>query len=129
LARSPPAPHEAARRLPTPGFEHRVAAFDQVSDSSDGGHSGWDAVGRGRPRFAAFRTIASRKFSRNLMSRSMNPLPSTTHTSPAADSQAGLIALTAPSAGNHRRVRAYPSGNRRRPTASSPRPSREEASG
>jgi hypothetical protein len=36
----------------------------------------WDAVGRGLPRFAAFRRIASRKFSRNRGSGSLNPKPS-----------------------------------------------------
>jgi hypothetical protein len=53
------------------------AGVDHVSRPSGRWCCWWDAVGRGLPRFAAFRTMASRKFSRNLGSRSTNPLPST----------------------------------------------------
>src|SRR6267142_6870656 len=43
-----------------------VARHTHASGSSGRWCCGWDAVGHGLPRFAAFRTIASRKFSRNL---------------------------------------------------------------
>src|SRR5947199_4390464 len=51
----------------------------------------WDAVGRGLPRFAAFRRIASRKLARNRESGSSNPLPSHTAERPPVSLAAAAV--------------------------------------
>src|SRR5213594_550172 len=51
----------------------------------------WDAVGRGIPRFAAFRRIASRKLARNRGSGSSNPLPSHTAERPSVSLTAAVV--------------------------------------
>src|SRR6059036_1442391 len=51
----------------------------------------WDAVGRGLPRFAAFRRIASRKLARNRGSGSSNPLPSHTAERPPVSLAAAAV--------------------------------------
>src|SRR6059036_3467431 len=51
----------------------------------------WDAVGRGIPRFAAFRRIASRKLARNRGSGSSNPLPSHTAERPPVSLAAAAV--------------------------------------